>query len=140
MKTYVLDASALLRFLNNEPGGTQVEHLINEAIVGTVELMMSAANWSEVLHLVLKHHGNAQMIAIESKLQSLPIRILVVDPVVSKTAAEFRYQHKVPFADSFAGAAAEQNRATLVTADYDFHGLTTSFKIHLLPTKAKRTP
>jgi len=136
--TYVLDASALLRFLENESGAIQVEALIKQAKQGEITTLMSAVNWSEILHYVLRKHGPAAMRSIESRLQSVQITILAVDAVGAAQAAEFRHQHQVPFADAFAGATAEQNRATLMTADYDFHGLKTSFKINLLPIKPKR--
>jgi PIN domain nuclease of toxin-antitoxin system len=38
-----LDASALLAFLHGEPGGADVEHRLEGAVI-------SAVNWSEVLH------------------------------------------------------------------------------------------
>jgi predicted nucleic acid-binding protein len=135
--TYVVDASALLRFLANEPGATEVERLFKQASTGDVQLLMSAVNWAEVLYVVLKTHGQSAMTTIESRMLSLPIQMISLDAMNAKDAAEFRFNHKIPFADSFAGALAVSNRATLVTADFDFHGLT-SPKVHLLPTKPKR--
>lgn len=40
--TVVLDASALLSFLQSEPGGDQVEAVLSEAVISSV-------NWSEVM-------------------------------------------------------------------------------------------
>lgn len=40
--TVVLDASALLGFLQSEPGGDQVEAVLSEAVISSV-------NWSEVV-------------------------------------------------------------------------------------------
>jgi predicted nucleic acid-binding protein len=136
--TYVLDASALLRFLENEAGAIQVEALLKQAKQGDITILMSAVNWSEVLHYVLRKHGPAAMKSIESHLQSVQITILALDVAGAAQAAEFRYQHKIPFADAFAGTTAEQNQAVLITADYDFHALKTTFKIQLLPTKPQR--
>lgn len=43
---FVLDASALLAFLQNEPGCERVESVLPQAVVG-------AANWSEVIQKLL---------------------------------------------------------------------------------------
>ncbi len=139
--TYVLDASAVLRFLSNEPGALEVERLLKAAAAGSMELLMSTVNWSEVLFVVLKAHGEAAMRSVESRLLSLPIRMIAEDPATAREAAEFRFAHKIPFADSFAGSLALRNKATLITADYDFHSISGPLKVHFLPTKAKgRTP
>ena len=134
---YVLDASALLRYVDNEPGGGEVEKLLNRSLDGDIQLFMSVVNWGEVLHSVLKNHGQAAMEAFESHYQSLPIRMLVVDQVVARVAAELRFRFKIPYADAFAAAAAVQNQATVVTADYDFTLVRGTVKVQFLPTKGK---
>lgn len=134
---YVLDASAILRFIDNEPGAAEVEKLLKKAVTGAVELLMSAVNWGEVLFIVLKAHGPDVMDKMESRLLSLPIRILVVDHVIARQAAEFRFRFKIPYADAFAGAMGRQHQATVVTADHDFTLLRGAVKVQLLPTKSK---
>jgi predicted nucleic acid-binding protein len=139
--TYVLDASAFIRFLTNEPGALEVERIIKLAKDGTAEILMSAVNWGEVLHSVLKKNGEAAMHSLESNLLSLPIQILAEDSFTAKEVALFQFKYKVPYADSFAGSLAARNKAILITADYDFHSFGGPLKVHFLPTKAKgRTP
>ncbi|MGZ4816613.1 MAG: PIN domain-containing protein [Terriglobales bacterium] len=134
---YVLDASAILRYIDNEPGAAEVEKLLKKARVGDAVLLMSAVNWGEVLFVVLKAHGVDAMNKFESRLQSLPIQVLAVDHVSAKEAAEIRFRFKVPYADAFAGAVARQNEATIVTADHDFTLVRGAIKVQQLPTKAK---
>jgi predicted nucleic acid-binding protein len=135
--TYVLDTSAILRFLDNEPGATEVERLIKEAALGKVELLMSAANWAEVLFVLLKVHGQTVMQNVEDRLQSLPLRLIAVDPINARQAAEFRFKYKIPFADSFAGALALDTKSALVTADQDFRSVGNAIKVQFLPLKSK---
>jgi hypothetical protein len=58
-----------------------------------------------------------------------------------KAAAIFKYDFKVPYADAFAGAltlahSASPQRATLVTADFDFKSIPAgTIKIEFLPPK-----
>ncbi len=135
---YILDASAVLRYLDDEPGAADVAQLLKKARIGDAELLMCAANWGEVLFAVLKIHGVDAMNLAESKILSLPIQILVVDHVVAKMAAEVRFRYKMPYADSFAAAIALQNQATVVTGDYDFTLVRGVIKVQMLPTKAKK--
>jgi uncharacterized protein len=132
---YVLDASALLRFIANEAGAVEVENLLKRALDGEVELFMSAVNWGEVLHYTLKAHGSDVMKTVESQYESVRIQMLVVDNVVARTAAELRFRFKLPYADAFAAAAALQNQATLVTGDYDFTLVRGTVKVQFLPAK-----
>jgi len=139
--TYVLDASAILRYIDNEPGASEVEKLLKKARVGDALLLMSAVNWGEVLFVVLKAHGVDAMNKIESSLRSLPFQVLAVDHVTAREAAEIRFRFKIPYADAFAAAVARQNQATVITADHDFTLLRGAVKVQLLPTKGKgQTP
>lgn len=130
---YVLDASALLRFLANEAGAPEVERLLNRALDGDIELLMSVVNWGEVLHYVLKTHGIDVMNTVESHYLSLPIRMFVVDHVVARIAAELRFRFKIPYADAFAAATAVQNQATIITGDYDFTLVRGTVRVQFLP-------
>ena len=139
--TYVLDASAILRYIDNEPGAAEVEKLLKKARLGDAVLLMSAVNWGEVLFIILRAHGVAAMNAIESKMQSFPFQVLAADHITAKEAAEIRFRFKVPYADAFAAAIARQNQATVVTADHDFTSIRGAIKVQLLPTKGKaQTP
>ena len=135
---YVLDASAILRYLDDEPGAAEVAQLLKRSRIGDAELLMSAANWGEVLFAILKLHGEDAMNRAESKILSLPVQILAVDHEVAKMAAQVRFRFKMPFADSFAAAVALQNQATVITADYDFTLLRGAVKVQMLPTKPKK--
>ena len=50
MKRVVLDASALMTFLEYRPGADRVEDLIRLGIEGKRQLLMSAVNWGEVYY------------------------------------------------------------------------------------------
>ena len=47
MTTYVLDASAILRFTDKEAGFDQVRDLFVRATQGEVDLLLSAVNWGK---------------------------------------------------------------------------------------------
>ena len=70
----VLDASALLAWLHDEPGGDQVEALLEVAVMSTV-------NWSEVLQKSL-----ARGVAVEGLREDLEALGLQIEPFTMRDA------------------------------------------------------
>ena len=46
-KSYVLDANAVLDFVEDGPGGKRVEQLLNDALYGRSRVLISVVNWGE---------------------------------------------------------------------------------------------
>lgn len=65
--TTVLDASALLAFLQDEPGSTQVEAVLPEAV-------MSSVNWSEVVQKTIA--AGIDVNGMREDLEALGLKIL----------------------------------------------------------------
>lgn len=123
MKTYVLDASALMTFFDDRRGADRVEELLVKAAEAKRPLMMSTVNWGEVYYSVWRARGE---IAASEKLREiaqLPIEIVAVDVDLAKTAAALKAEHNLPYADCFAAALAQVRKAALVTSDKDFERL-----------------
>ncbi len=138
MTKLVIDASALLRFVDGEAGSEHVESLLNRARLGAVELLMSAVNWGEIVYSVLKAHGPDQARKLLPRLRSMPIVIMDVDAEHAEMAAKFKNAYKVRYADSFAGSLAVSEHAALLTADHDFKSVPAGvLKVDLLPVKSK---
>jgi len=141
MTTCVLDASAVLRYTDKEPGYKRVRELFKQAARGEAELLLSAVNWGEIVGALYKRVGMIRARTIAGSLAALPIAIVPVDTGHAETAAIFKCDFKVPYADAFAAAltlarSAPQQRATLVTADFDFKAVPAgTIKIEFLPPK-----
>jgi len=132
---YVLDASSLLRFLDDEAGAARMEDLLNQARLGKAELLLSAVNWGEIVYVLARAHGSAQAQRMVASLRSLPLTIVGASAAHAEQAAWFKDQFRVPYADAFAGALAESEHVPLVTADYDFKTAAAEMKIEFLPAK-----
>jgi predicted nucleic acid-binding protein len=136
--TFVLDASAILRFTDMEPGCERVRSLLYQAAEGQVELLLSAVNWGEIVG-VLHAKRQADAESILGKLAALPITILPVDAYDAAEAGRFKCRFKVAYADAFAGSltlkrSQDGTHATLLTADYDFKALPKgTIRIEFLP-------
>ncbi len=120
MKRVVLDASALMVFFEERPGAEKVEELIARAVEGKTELFMSVVNWGEVYYSIWRARGREAAQKVLAEIAQLPIEVINVDMELTKAAAEFRAQHKLPYADCFAAALAQDRRALLITTDRDF--------------------
>jgi predicted nucleic acid-binding protein len=123
VKTYVLDASALLVFLQNKPAANKVNQLLKEAIRERAEILMSAVNYGEVYGAILREHGLDRAAATLSAVQPLPIRLVDATPQRAVHAADVKAKYKLYYVDSFAAALAIEYKATLVTGDSDFRKL-----------------
>lgn len=141
--TYVLDASALLRFTDREAGFEHVRNLFYEAAKGNLQILLSAVNWGEIVTVLYrKDSRNAESLLAD--LSALPITIVPVDAAAAVAAGKFKWSYKVPYADAFAGALTlnystagrKAEQATLVTADYDFKNVPKgTIRIEYLPAK-----
>lgn len=120
MKTYVLDASALLTFFGDRPGAAKVEELLAKAAETKRPLLMSVVNWGEVHYSIWRAHGEKAAAIKLREIAQLPLQIVDVDMELTQLAATLKAQHNLPYADCFAAAAAQTRRATLVTSDKAF--------------------
>jgi uncharacterized protein len=126
MKRIVLDSSALMTFFENRPGAEKVEELLQLAIAGKRELLMSVVNWGEVYYSVWRAKGPGVAFKTISDIAQLPIELVDADYNLAKQAAELRAQHssagagKLPYVDCFAAALALTRKASLLTSDADF--------------------
>ncbi len=119
MKTRkVLDAYALLAYLENESGHQKVRSLLDS---GAHDLFMNAINIGESFYIIARTRGLKQAEYFLSViLPSLPITVLEngFDDVIE--AARLKAGRAVAFADCFAAATALREGAALVTGDPEF--------------------
>ncbi len=120
MKTYVLDASALMTFFEDRAGAEKVEELLVKAAEAKRPLLMSAVNWGEVYYSIWRARGEQAATAKLNEIAQLPIEIVGVDTELAKLAASLKAKHNLPYADCFAAALAQARKVSLVTSDKDF--------------------
>ncbi len=108
--TAVLDASALLAFLQDEPGAAQVEQaLVESAVVGT-------ANLSEVAQKVRARGGDWELAA--ALLDSYELEVEPVNRIDAERAAElWRRGARLSLADRLCLALGERLDVAVLTAD-----------------------
>jgi predicted nucleic acid-binding protein len=132
-KTYVLDANAILDYVQQGPGYGTVERLLREAFRSDATLMISVINVGEVFYLLWKIKGEEKARRILDDLTLLPIKIVPVDLTYALRAGELKAIHKIPYADSIAAALALAKGATIVSSDRDFEKLGRLISVLWLP-------
>ena len=129
MKSFVLDASAVIHYLQSGAGAGKLEQLLADARRRQLLLFMSVLNLGEVYYLTWQRAGEEKARQAVAGLTHLPIQIIPVDLLQSLKAGELKAVHKIPYVDSVAAALAFQQQATLVTSDHDFDKLGRHFPV-----------
>ncbi len=126
--TKILDASALIAYLEKEPGYETVKDLLAKAAESQKDLLMTTVNWGEVCYILLRNHKEDAEKVLRL-IETFPIEFVDVDLHLAKQAAIYKAEKKLPFVDCFAAALAKIRKAELVTADKDFKAVEDQIKI-----------
>jgi len=130
---YILDAWAIVAWLEKESGYLRVSELLEKAGNREIRLTMSIVNFGEVFYRTGKLYGIAEATRTERRIRALPINIIApVEETLVMRAAYLKAQYPISYADAFAAALAEQEKAILVTGDPDFKRLEKTIKIQWL--------
>lgn len=118
-KTFVLDASALIAFLADEPGAAKVDDVFHKARKGACALYMNKINVLEIYYGVYRADGVKKAEETLDRVAKLPFRVVdtLVDDVF-KEAGRLKGSYKISLADSIALAEANIRNAELITTDY----------------------
>jgi len=132
MKTTVLDASALLAFLFNEPGADKIENLFHQAAEADQPMHISAVNWAEVLYKMQRKRGVRGLEGARQLERTMPLAVEPVERDLAEAAAGLKVAHDLGLADAFAAALARHRKADFVTADTEFQSVEKEIKINWL--------
>ncbi|MGA2359245.1 MAG: type II toxin-antitoxin system VapC family toxin [Terriglobales bacterium] len=128
-KSYVLDANALIDFVESGPGMPKVDQLLHAAALEQTDIFVSVMNLGEVFYWLWIKRGKDRARQTLDGFSRLPIQIVPVDLPQALRAGELKALHKMPYVDCIAAALALQHHATLVTADRDFEKLGRQFPV-----------
>jgi len=120
MPNYLLDACAVLAYLDDEKGANIVSEIIEQARQKEILLNINAANLIEVYYDRVRTAGQKLADTIVKEIyDTSPISIIeTLTPAMVKEAAYFKSTGKMSFADSILLATAKCTSATIVTCDY----------------------
>ena len=127
---YVFDSSAVIAYLQEEPGTEVVDHMIEEATQTGSKLFITAMNMSEVWHIVARVRKDAD--AVIAQLLNIGFQIVDVDWPLARVCAQLKLKYKLSYNDCCAAALASTLNLILVTCDYDFKALNQEIKLRWL--------
>jgi predicted nucleic acid-binding protein len=134
-KAYVLDANAVLDYVQDGPGAGTVEHLLRDALRSNAALMISVVNLGEVFYWLWRSKGEQKARQTINDLALLPVQMIPVDLALALKAGELKALHKIPYVDGIAAALAVAQNAALVTSDRDFEKLGRRLDVLWLPRR-----
>ncbi|MGD0571103.1 MAG: PIN domain-containing protein [Candidatus Sulfotelmatobacter sp.] len=136
MVTYVLDSSAVLRYLHNQAGSDRVAEIIRGHLAGDCEAVTAAPHWGETAGITRKLYGRQEMERTLTRLSALGLQVVAADGDSAVRAALIKIETGIPYVDAFGvELAGRGSDRVLVTADFDFKAAGRQVKIEFLPVK-----
>jgi len=119
LKTFVLDACALLAVLAMEKGAKNIRDLFQKTVDHQAILIMNKFNLLEVYYKIYKSYGKTQADNLLKTMEQMPITIkdTLTDEII-KEAGRLKSKYKLSLADSIAISESIINKGSLVTADH----------------------
>ena len=116
---YILDACALIAYLNDEKGADTVENIFDLALNGQTSVSMGIVNLLEVYYGILRDLGLSKADEVLNECRLLPVRIISdISDNVFKKAGRVKASYSVSLADSLALGLALATGDSLLTADH----------------------
>jgi ribonuclease VapC len=119
----VLDACALLRLAQAEPGMETVRDYLYAAQREECTVLMHQINLGEVVYRIGKVHGWPMAERKRHEIGLLPLIIVPFAEELFWQAVKLKAACPLSYADAFAAALALERQATLLTADPEFDAL-----------------
>jgi ribonuclease VapC len=129
---YIMDAFALMAYLNGEPGGQRVREILTDGEKGKCHIYMSIINLGEVLYNLERNYGLGRAQDALAVIQGLPIEVLPADDQTVFAAAHVKANHPVSYADAFVVVAAQELNGNILTGDPEFQDVTELAKVEWL--------
>jgi len=126
----VLDSFALLAYLNKEDGFEKVRKVLAKAQESGDCVLMNEINVGETFYILYRERGPEKAeYFLDTILAGLPVEMVgnSLENVID--AARIKAQYPLLFANCFAAATAQREKAALITGDPEFSNIEHIVKI-----------
>ena len=137
LTVYVLEPSAWLTLIEDEPGADTVQSLIEAAQAGGAILLTSFMSYMEVYYITRQERGVEEAQARIDLMTALPVLRIESSARLSVQAAEIKATRRVSVADAWIAALAGEHEATLVHKDPEFDLVAELVQTLALPYKTQ---
>jgi predicted nucleic acid-binding protein len=121
--SFVLDSSALIAYLEGEPGAQEVRGILEKAAQGQARVLMASVNYGECFYVFKRTHGDELAADFVEATSQLPLTLAAADVKLALAAGEAKARNNIPYVDAFAAALADSLGAKLLTCDQDFEAV-----------------
>ncbi len=128
-KVLVFDSWSIIAYLEDEPSGQKIADIIASAHDEEIPVCMSVINAGEVWYIIAREISEEEANSSINQLRELRIQFKDIDWDLTQEAAKFKSQHKMSYADCYAGALAKSMKADLVTGDNEFKAIEDAINI-----------
>ena len=122
---YILDTSALVAYLAQEPGSERLAEIRHGAALPFVVL-------TELYYVTWRKQGQPLADVTVQHVLDWHLRLLTADARLSLLAGSLKARYRLGLADSYVAAFALTHRASLVTKDSDFRVLVPELQLLVL--------
>ena len=134
---FILDTSAILAYVQEEPGAQRVYSLLIEAKAKRCRISISFATISEVYYIICQKQGPPPARELVALLKELPIEIVQSNERITLAAGRLKAAYRLSFADAFIAATAMEKEGVLVHKDPEFELIRPSVATEALPYKKR---
>lgn len=131
----VLDTSAIICLLEDEPGADLVEQKVAAAEAGKIKLGASFVSLTEAFYITHLSQGKPRAEEFVAVIKSWPMQIIYPDESLCFAAGEIKATYSVSLADAFVAATAQLTSAILIHKDPEFEPLKGTISLQALPYK-----
>ena len=135
---FTLDTSALVAYLEDEPGADRVQDILFRSDRGSVRVFASFMTYMEVLYGVWRCRGEREAKGAYLRLKALPMERMSQNERLLVTAARIKASCPLSVADAWIAATARETSSTLVHKDPEFRSLRGEVPLLELPLKGRR--
>lgn len=119
VETYVLDACALIVYLDEEEGFDKIKTMLEKAARKELRLLMHVLNFLEVYYQIYRDQSPEDADDLLSRMKVLPIKIeREIDHELFIKAGKIKATYKLALADAVAVGLAQKNNVPLLTTDW----------------------
>ncbi|MDR3283689.1 MAG: type II toxin-antitoxin system VapC family toxin [Treponema sp.] len=130
---YLLDACAVIAFLDKEAEGVMVKKLFDRTDTGKITIYISVVNLVEVFYHFIKKTGEEKAVEIMRKLDDLPLDVIyTISRAIYCETAHLKARYSISLGDVFLCATAKSFSATVVTKDHEIEAVEQSEHLSVL--------
>lgn len=134
-RPFVLDTSALIAFVQNEPGAERVEKILKSAHSSAHAVYISFVTLAELYYVTCKEEGRSAALEMIVLVKSLSLNIVESMERLTLLAGSIKANHRLSLADAFIIATTSHVGGILVHKDPEIEQVNDFISTEKLPYK-----